>query len=82
MGVLAVMAVGGCGTGRSERTRAIPPLRASAAPCDPSFLLEESAGTEVRACPAASGAVAAGVLGAVTSQARCHRGGPQRPEGA
>lgn len=35
MGVLAVMAVGGCGAGRSERTRAIPPLRASAAPCDP-----------------------------------------------
>lgn len=44
MGVLAVMAVGGCGAGRSERTRAIPPLRASAAPCDPSFLLEEFRG--------------------------------------
>lgn len=54
VGILAVVAVGGCGAWRSERTRVLPPLGAPAAPSDPSsFLLSggEFAGAEVRACP-------------------------------
>lgn len=53
MGALAVVAVGGYGAWRSERTRVLLPLGAPAALSDPSFLLsgEDSAGARVRACP-------------------------------
>lgn len=81
MGVLAVVAVGGCGAWRSERTRV---LGAPAAPSDPSFLLSgvESAGAEVPACPAASGVVPAsarsppkcGAIGAVLSNPKVLKG--------